>query len=241
MVLARLEVRRGGPDVAAWLAEARQLAGRLDATQVHWPLLLCEAEQAWLGGRLDDLVPALRKAYAEARDQGNPWAIGEFGRWLWVAGDLDVLDERAALPYLLEARGDRSGAAREWQGLEMPYEAAMSFAISDNPDDLGRAHAEMLRLGATAVADHMRARIRALGGSVPRGPRRTTRADQHGLTAREAEIARLLADGFSNAEIAEQLVLSSRTVGHHVSAILAKLGLERRSQVASAMTQRIGR
>jgi DNA-binding CsgD family transcriptional regulator len=241
IVLARLEVRRGGSDVDSWLAEARELAGRLEATQLRWPLLLCEAEQAWLGGHLGDLVPALREAYAEACDASGPWAIGGFGRWLWVAGEGGTLDERAALPYRLEIRGDRAGAAREWQKLEMPYEAALCFATGDDLADLRRAHAEMLKLGAPAVADWIRARIRDLGGSVPRGPRRTTRADQHGLTAREAEVAGLLARGFSNAEIAQQLVLSSRTVGHHVSAILAKLDLERRSQVASAMSSQIGR
>ena len=240
IVLARLEVRRGGSGVDVWLAEARDLARRLDATQVRWPLLLCETEQAWVEGHLNGLVPALRKAYAESCDQGVRWSIGEFGRWLWIAGGLEALDERAALPHRLEVQGDRSGAAREWQRLEMPYDAAMCFATSDDPSDLRHAYSEMLRLGATAVADRIRARIRALGGSVPRGPRRTTRADEHGLTAREAEIASLLAQGFSNAEIAEQLVLSSRTVGHHVSAILAKLDLERRSQVASAMSGWIG-
>ena len=56
-----------------------------------------------------------------------------------------------------------------------------------------------------------------------------------GLTAREAEVAALLTQGLSNGEIADRLVLSTKTVAHHVSAILAKLNLERRSQVAAAL------
>jgi DNA-binding NarL/FixJ family response regulator len=62
-----------------------------------------------------------------------------------------------------------------------------------------------------------------------------TRSNLAGLTEREAEIARLVAAGLSNAEIAEQLVLSPRTVGHHVSAILAKLDVPRRGSIAAAI------
>ena len=53
------------------------------------------------------------------------------------------------------------------------------------------------------------------------------------LTAREREIAGLLADGLSNRAIAERLVLSERTVETHVRSILAKLGLANRTQVAA--------
>jgi DNA-binding NarL/FixJ family response regulator len=72
---------------------------------------------------------------------------------------------------------------------------------------------------------------------VPRGPRPATRSNPRGLTERESEIARLLALGLSNAEIADRLVVSPRTVGHHVSAVLAKLGVRRRAEVAAAMRE----
>jgi DNA-binding NarL/FixJ family response regulator len=56
-----------------------------------------------------------------------------------------------------------------------------------------------------------------------------------GLTGRQAEILGLLADGLTNAEIADRLVVSVRTVDHHVSAVLAKLGTtSRRDAVAAA-------
>lgn len=235
LVLARLEVRRGGTEVDVWLAEGIDLARRLDSTQLRWPVLVVQAERAWLAGSLDELAPALREAYAEACHQGDTWAIGEFGRWLWLLGCLAELDERAPLPYRLEIAGDIAGAAREWKRLGMPYEAALCLAGSDDLADLRRAHGELVRLGATATADNVRARIRALGGAAPRGPRRTTQVHPDGLTAREAEVAALLAQGLSNREIADRLVLSDRTVGHHVAAILAKLNLERRSQVAAVL------
>jgi DNA-binding NarL/FixJ family response regulator len=65
-----------------------------------------------------------------------------------------------------------------------------------------------------------------------RGPYRHTRLDPLGLTQRERQVAELLAQGLSNAEIAQQLHRSERTVEHHVAALLSKLGVARRSQVA---------
>jgi DNA-binding NarL/FixJ family response regulator len=61
-----------------------------------------------------------------------------------------------------------------------------------------------------------------------------TRAHPAGLTARQSEILRLLAAaGMSNAEIAERFVVSVRTVDHHVSAVLQKLGVTGRREAAA--------
>ena len=53
-----------------------------------------------------------------------------------------------------------------------------------------------------------------------------------GLTPRERDVARFLSQGKSNREIAEQLVLSERTVENHVGNILTKLGFNSRAQIA---------
>ena len=60
---------------------------------------------------------------------------------------------------------------------------------------------------------------------MPRGHRAATRANPANLTPRELEVLALLADGLHNAEIADRLFLSEKTVAHHVSAILRKLGV----------------
>ena len=95
------------------------------------------------------------------------------------------------------------------------------------------------RLRALPAAARTRRRLRELGAPrVPRGPQAATRANEAGLTGRQLEILRLLAEGRTNPEIAELLVLSVRTVDHHVSAVLQKLGVtSRKEAVAAARTR----
>jgi len=64
--------------------------------------------------------------------------------------------------------------------------------------------------------------------------RATTRANAAGLTARQLEVLALLGDGLTNAELAERLFISPKTADHHVSAILAKLGVRNRRDAADA-------
>ena len=66
----------------------------------------------------------------------------------------------------------------------------------------------------------------------PVPPRRATASRYAGLTEREREVATLIGQGKSNAEIAEQLVVSKRTVETYVSSVLSKVGLSSRSQIA---------
>jgi DNA-binding NarL/FixJ family response regulator len=91
------------------------------------------------------------------------------------------------------------------------------------------------RLGAVPAARRLRRQLRACGvRRVPRGPRPASRAAPAGLTPRQLEVARLMTTGATNAEIARQLVVSPKTAGHHVSAVLAKLGLSSRREVGAA-------
>jgi DNA-binding NarL/FixJ family response regulator len=76
--------------------------------------------------------------------------------------------------------------------------------------------------------------MRTLGlRSIPAGPRTATRAHPLGLTRREHEVLNLIVDGQTNAEIAGQLFISAKTVDHHVSAVLAKLGVPDRNAAAT--------
>jgi DNA-binding NarL/FixJ family response regulator len=84
------------------------------------------------------------------------------------------------------------------------------------------------RLGATRERDTAAELLRSLGGGTPAGPRA-----HEELTRREREVLDLLAEGLSNAEIAGRLFLSVKTIEHHVSRILSKLGLRSRSEAAA--------
>jgi DNA-binding NarL/FixJ family response regulator len=107
-----------------------------------------------------------------------------------------------------------------------------------DPDARLAALAVLDDLGATRVAALLRLRLRRAGVlRIPRGPRRTTRQSPAGLTTREVEVLDLLTDGATNAEIAAKLVISPRTAGHHVSAVLGKLGVRSRRDAAAAASR----
>ena len=69
---------------------------------------------------------------------------------------------------------------------------------------------------------------------MPRGPMARTRGNPSGLTDRQLAVLALVAEGLTNAEIADRLVLSRRTVDTHVAAVLAKLDVRSRRDAAEA-------
>ena len=111
----------------------------------------------------------------------------------------------------------------------MPYEAALALVDSGDTDLTRRALDLLDRLGAAAVAAKIRRDLRANGHSViPARRRSTTLINPAGLTTRQVEVLRLIDEGLTNAELADRLYLSVKTVDHHVSAILTKLEISGR-------------
>jgi DNA-binding NarL/FixJ family response regulator len=74
---------------------------------------------------------------------------------------------------------------------------------------------------------------------LPRGVRNSTRGNAFGLTGRELQVLQLLCEGLRNAEIAQRLSRSVRTVDNHVASVFAKLGVETRLAAIQA-AQRAG-
>jgi DNA-binding NarL/FixJ family response regulator len=129
-------------------------------------------------------------------------------------------------------------AAAAWNEIGFPFEAAC--ALAEAPDETARlqALAAFDRFGAVRAAAHLRRRLRADGVKrIPRGPRAASREAPAGLTPREAEVLDLLAEGATNAEIARALVISPKTVDHHVSAVLGKLGVASRREAAAFLRE----
>jgi DNA-binding NarL/FixJ family response regulator len=126
-------------------------------------------------------------------------------------------------------KGDHAAAAEQWAGLGCPLYHALALADTDDPRSLREALQIVQWLDARPLVTRIRQRLLALGAiELPRGPRPSTRRNPYGLTDRELEILTHLGDGLRNAEIADRLVLSPKTVDHHVGAVLRKLGVSDR-------------
>lgn len=237
VVLGLLRVRRGDGDPWELLDEARDIALRADDLQFVTPALAARAEAWYISGRLENIEGELTETYDRALALGRRQSISELGFWLWRAGVIEAAPVEAAAAVRLHIEGDLRGASEEWRRLERPYEAAEALADSDEEEDLVEAVKEFRRLGAGPALLAAQQRLRALGASIPRGPRPTTNANPAGLTAREMEILPLLQEGLRDAEIAARLFISQKTVGHHVSSILGKLGVRSRAEAATKAAQ----
>jgi DNA-binding CsgD family transcriptional regulator len=207
------------------LGEASALAAEIGHLQRVWPSAVACAEAAWLEGRLSDEVANLRAAYDLASRVGYPWALGEVGYWLDLAGVDRREPLRVPTPYALLREGRHQEAHGWWIERGCGYDAALALASSRDPGQLRLAHDTFAAFGAHPAADRVARALRALGASAPRRPRRSTRANPFALTARELEVAARVAEGLTNAEIADALVISPKTVDHHVSSLLSKLGV----------------
>jgi DNA-binding CsgD family transcriptional regulator len=140
-----------------------------------------------------------------------------------------------AEPYRLLVDGDPVGAAHVWTRLGCPYEAALALAGVPGEEALREALGIAIGLGAQPAVNIIRQRLRALGArSIPAGPHAATRERPFGLTRREGEVLELICAEHTNAEIAAKLFISAKTVDHHVSAILAKLGVPTRAAARHA-------
>jgi DNA-binding CsgD family transcriptional regulator len=131
--------------------------------------------------------------------------------------------------------GDWAAAADRWQAIGCPYESALALADGGDEQALRRALDILTGMGARPAAALVTGRLRALGvRGLPRGPRAATARNPAGLTCRELEVLDLVVQDLPNAAIAARLVLSPKTVEHHVSAILRKLGVRSRREVRTA-------
>jgi DNA-binding CsgD family transcriptional regulator len=236
IALGHLRTRRGEPGALTALDEALDLLLKQGFRQREGMIRAARAEAAWLAGDRERTAAEARAAYDLALSHHHEWYVGELAFWCWRAGEPVDLPEWTAKPYAQHIAGDWRAAAAEWEQMGCPYEQARALADGDHAAQAG-ALAIFDRLGARPAADALRRKMQAAGAPTPRGPRPATRENPFGLTARQVEILRLLADGLTNPEIAARLHLSPKTVEHHVSAVLAKLDVNSREAAAQIARQ----
>lgn len=226
LIRALVELRRNGSGANA-LNEAWLLACRFAEPIRMLPVAAAIAEMSWITGISDDRIAECRQLLG-GPVAGLEWSRGELAVWLRRIG-VSVEVTAVAEPYRMVVDGEYEAAADEFHRLSMPYDAALSLLDSGDAALAARALDILDRLGADAVAGKVRRDLRAQGQSmVPARRRMATLANPAGLTARQVDVLRLLDDGLTNAELADKLFLSVKTVDHHVSAILNKLEVNKR-------------
>jgi DNA-binding CsgD family transcriptional regulator/tetratricopeptide (TPR) repeat protein len=174
----------------------------------------------------------------------------------WVAWDAA---QGAAEWSRLEGRSDPARwreAAEQWERLELPYRAAYAHfrqaetllaagaPRAEVEPVLRAAHRATVALGAGLLRREIellarRGRLRLEDPAATATPAPATQLAAFGLTRRETEVLELVAAGHTNRQIGQELFITPKTAGLHVSRILAKLGVAGRGQ-AAAVAHRLG-
>ncbi len=234
IVLACIRARRGDPGVDSLLDEALQLALPTGELQRIGPIAAVRAEVAWYRGDLKRVAEEAAIGLKAAVGHLDSWIPGQLAYWAHRADPAFRPSAPIARPYALMIDGDWQGAAAAWAELGTPYERAL--ALADGPEEaLLESLGILEQLGAGPLAAIVRQRLRERGvRGIPRGPRASTRGNPAGLTSRQVQVLRLLAQGHTNSELARRLHISAKTIDHHVSSILEKLEVRSRTEAVAA-------
>ena len=225
--LAGLHLARGHPELALELLD-RVLSSATFEDHVEAPLLALVVEAHLALADLVAAAAASERLTELARNQSSPYVKA-------IAAE--------ARARLCRASGDGDLRTCMHQAMSLFAEAKMPFELAHARLELARALASdrpqvavaeataalatFQQLDAARDVDAAAALLRTLGAPARTGPK-----GGETLTRREQEVLDLLAHALSNAEIAERLFISAKTVEHHVGRILSKLGLRSRAEAA---------
>lgn len=235
---AQLRMRRGDPGALEPAEEVFRRLRSFDDHQLQVAGCALAMEGAWLGvvplAEATHRYENMRRSPAVARDHR---AQVRLAFWAHRLG-FDLPEWEPVGRIALELDGRIDDAAVRWERGGFVIEAAIVRAMAPSAD-LDAIFAALAGLGAHGVAAGLRRELQRRGvKGVPRGPRVATTENPAGLTTREMEVLGLISAGLSNAEVADTLYISTKTAGHHVSSVLAKLGVASRGQAAAVAVGR---
>jgi DNA-binding CsgD family transcriptional regulator len=230
--LARLFLAQSRPEPAVELLD-RVLGGDLE-DHVQAPLLALLVEAHLAGGDVDAAHRSTEQLRTLARDQPSPYvralvAVARARVYAAIGDDVARGCWHEALTLFLTAHMVVEAATARLELARLISADRPVAAIAE----LEAAHQVFETAGARRHADETAALLRVLGGDSKTGPKRRTP-----LTRREDDVLALLAHGLTNAEIAERLFISPKTVEHHVGRILGKLGMRSRVEAATYAARR---
>jgi DNA-binding CsgD family transcriptional regulator/tetratricopeptide (TPR) repeat protein len=232
--LALVRTRRDEPGAEELLEQALTLAAPMGEPERTGRAYAARAERAFYRGDLERLAQEATAGLEAVSGLRLPWIKGELSFWQSRVQPPPAILGDIAEPFRLMILGEWRDAARAWEAFGMPYEQAL--ALLEGPEEALREALTILdHIGAAPLAAIARRRLRDRGArGVPRGPNEATRSNPAGLTGREAQILSLLVQGLSNTQLARRLHRSQKTIDHHVSSVLAKLGVHSRTEVRAA-------
>ncbi|TAI49572.1 helix-turn-helix transcriptional regulator [Flagellimonas allohymeniacidonis] len=228
-----ISTRIGSPDAMEFLLEGSRLAMETKEYQFVIPMAGLILEYEWINGEAFPDRSVISYALDLTQNCKSIWFDSLLGFWLKKRALPPLKGKALVEPFKSDCKGSWKKAAKQWGALGIPYYRAMSLS-EGGIEEVREAFTILEDLGAHATSARIKKDLRERGMKhVPRGKRSSTLTNPEQLTNRQLEILGLLKEGLTNAEIADRLFISPKTVDHHVSAILLKLHAENRGKAVS--------
>jgi DNA-binding CsgD family transcriptional regulator len=228
LVAATIRMRKGEPGALTFLLEAKTRAMEAMELQRILPALSAMLEYEWITGETIIDQSTIDLAIDLIAKTDHLFEVCDFGFWLHKARQQQLSIGEGYPGYDSNTVAKARKAAAWWQELGCAYEQALAL-YEGSEDDKRTALSLIHGMGAVAVYEKLKLMMRNSGiKSIPRGIRKTTSSNSAQLTSRELDVLALIKEGMQNKEIASKLFISSKTVDHHISALLFKLDAKTR-------------
>lgn len=228
VVAASIEMRSGDIEAFVLLDEAKTKAFEAMEMQRVIPVTVALLEYEWITGTSLIETPELTSILSRAEQVGNAYENSELAFWLLKTRKQQWRPKVMLNEYNVSSPKMVMKAAVAWGKSGCHYQQALTL-FEGTDDNKRKAISIAQSLSANAVCEKMKFEMRASGiKRIPRGINKVTQSNSALLTRRELDVLQLMKKGLQNKEIASQLFISTKTVDHHISAILFKLDVNSR-------------